>query len=509
MILPFMMRLSRTYSLLYLISLEKSTMITFTFEHLAEPKLQFGEYFEHQDTKTGLAECGPFGLNVDGLHPSEIKVGFIGTRETITGAKEWIEMCSKPIESENAHILGGTAYSDNGLFGEMPDQRFKRVYKILNHDFIGFNAESPFQCRFQLNERWERNLNPRIVEGILSIDDKLTRIKELVLLISSEIQSLATTPPLPTVIVLALTDAMFELADSVSIAGNYTFNFRRAIKAKAMKDRKLQEKTLRAWNFCTAQYYKADGVPWRSVEVALDTCFIGISFYVTQDSNEQRTVRASVAQAFDFMGQGLVLRGDPFIWDKEKQGASPHLTKEAASALMKKTLTAYLQTKGIPPKRVVVHKSSEFWGAEHGLFNELEGFYEGIEAVFSRCQVDLVALRQTGLHLFREGNYPPLRGTYFTLGEKNHYLFTQGFIPYFNTYPGSYVPEPWYIADHHGGSAPKDLFREILTLTKMNVNNCNFADGIPITLAFSRQIGEIMKHIPEDGVVQSLYKFYM
>ena len=273
-------------------------MITFTFEHLAEPKLQFGQYFEHQDTKTGLAECGPFGLNVDGLHPSEIKVGFIGTRETITGAKEWIEMCSKPIESENAHVLGGTAYGDNGLFGEMPDQQFIRVYKILNRDFIGFNAESPFQCRFQLNERWERNLNPRTVERILSIDDKLTRIKELVLLISSEIQSLATTPPLPTVIVLALTDGMFELADSVSIAGNYTFNFRRAIKAKAMQDRiplqllqqrtvlgkdpKLQEKTLRAWNFCTAQYYKADGVPWRPVDVALDTCFIGISFYVTQ-----------------------------------------------------------------------------------------------------------------------------------------------------------------------------------------------------------------------------------
>src|SRR6266852_4654924 len=117
MTLLFMTKLKKTYSFRYLISLRKRMMIDFTYERLAEPKLQFGEYFEHQDTKTGLAECGPFGLNVDGLHPSEIKVGFIGTRETITGAKEWIEMCSKPIESENAHILGGTSYSDNGLFG--------------------------------------------------------------------------------------------------------------------------------------------------------------------------------------------------------------------------------------------------------------------------------------------------------------------------------------------------------------------------------------------------------
>ncbi len=50
-------------------------------EYLPEPKLQFGKYFEHQDTKTGLAEFGPFGKNIPGLHPSEIKVGFIGTRE--------------------------------------------------------------------------------------------------------------------------------------------------------------------------------------------------------------------------------------------------------------------------------------------------------------------------------------------------------------------------------------------------------------------------------------------
>src|SRR6266702_4246222 len=144
MTLLFMTKLSKTYSFRYLISLRKRTMIAFTYENLAEPKLQFGQYFEHQDTKTGLAECGPFGLNIEGLHPSEIKVGFIGTRETITGAKEWIEMCSRPIESENVRILSGSTHADNGLFGEMPDQRLTRVYKILNRDFVGFSSESPF-----------------------------------------------------------------------------------------------------------------------------------------------------------------------------------------------------------------------------------------------------------------------------------------------------------------------------------------------------------------------------
>jgi hypothetical protein len=46
----------------------------------------------------------------------------------------------------------------------------------------------------------------------------------------------------------------------------------------------------------------------------------------------------------------------------------------------------------------------------------------------------------------------------------------------------------------------------------MNVNNCSFADGTPITLSFSQKIGEIMKHIPEgepDTHIQPEYKFYM
>jgi hypothetical protein len=53
------------------------------------------------------------------------------------------------------------------------------------------------------------------------------------------------------------------------------------------------------------------------------------------------------------------------------------------------------------------------------------------------------------------------------------------------------------------------LFKEVLALTKMNVNNCSFADGVPITLSFSSMIGEIMKHVPLDGKIQPKYKFYM
>ena len=165
--------------------------------------------------------------------------------------------------------------------------------------------------------------------------------------------------------------------------------------------------------------------------------------------------------------------------------------------------------RGNPPSRVVIHKTSEFWGESRGEFNELDGLYEGIDEVARYCETDFVALERTNIRLFREGSYPPLRGTYFCVEGSQHFLYTMGFIPYLETYPRPHIPRPWQIVQHFGGSAPKDIFREVLALTKMNVNNCNFADGLPITLSFSRKVGEIMKHMSLDENVQSSYRFYM
>lgn len=491
--------------------------------HLPEPKLQFAQYFDHEDTKTGLAEFGPFGRNVPGLHPSEVKLAFIGTRETIAGAKEWVEECGSPIESQNVKVVRDAADA-GGLFSASDDQRQlnRRLEKILNRDFVGFSRESTFACGFQVNERWERPIQQRYIDDAIGLSDPEERIWQLVRLIEEQLESLVASPA-PHVAIIALTPEIFEKAHSVQISGNFHLNFRRALKARAMRHGipiqllkrstvtgkgELQEKATRAWNFCTAQYYKADGVPWRPVSLEKDVCFIGISFYVSADINDKLSMRSSVAQAFDHLGQGLILRGDPFEWNSDQPGKSPHLPTNAARALVRQTLEEYTRVNRVPPKRVVIHKTSEFWGAEHSEHNEAEGFRAGIDDVY-RCAVDLVALRQTGLHLFREGGYPPLRGTHVSFDEQKHFLFTMGFVPYLDTYPGSYVPEPWEIVDHHGDSSKKELLREILALTKMNVNNCAFADGRPITLSFSEKIGEILKHVlPNDPVLPN-YKFYM
>src|ERR1700686_1728528 len=99
-------------------SIRRMRVMSIRLEYLTEPKLQFGQYFEHEDSKTGLAEFGPFGLNVAGLHCSEIKLAFVGTRETIDVAKRWVEECGLPIESENVKRNRQTGSRAPGLLDE-------------------------------------------------------------------------------------------------------------------------------------------------------------------------------------------------------------------------------------------------------------------------------------------------------------------------------------------------------------------------------------------------------
>ena len=500
------------------------------FDLIQEPRLQFGQYFEHEDSKTGLAEFGPFGRNVPGLHRSEIKLGFVGTGDAIAGVKEWIAECGSFIESENVKLIKpkGADSEEEKLFAAdaATEATVTRVMKILNRDFTGFSRDTQWACEFQMNARWERELRPQDIKRILAIEDKQQRITELVGFFSDEIKNLAKTAPAPDIILVALTTQIEEEADSVKVAGNFHLNFRRALKAEAMihgrpiqimrrstitgQRAQLQEKATRAWNFCTAMYYKADGVPWRLMGLSPDTCFVGIDFYVASAPDSKLSVRSSVAQAFDHLGQGVVLRSeDPFEWDQEKLGRSPHMPTEVASTLIARTLREYARVRESPPRRVVVHKSSRYWGDEHPEHNELAGLYEGIETVAPRCYTDFLTLTQSGVRLFRQGLYPPARGTFFSLAKNHHFVYTMGYVPYLETYPGSYVPEPWEIIEHHGGSSPKELLREVLALTKMNVNNCSYADGKPITLSFSKKVGEVMKHIPAGQSAEAGYKFYM
>jgi len=180
-------------------------------------------------------------------------------------------------------------------------------------------------------------------------------------------------------------------------------------------------------------------------------------------------------QAFDENGEGLVLRGHNFHWTDTER--SPHISADMANNLLEMVLSRYHEERKQLPQRVVIHKSSRFESAE------MEGFENALSRISKH---DLVALTSVSeIRLARAGQYPPLRGTNFNIGDDS-FLYTNGFLQNLGKYPHGHVPSPLQITDHVGDTPRSQLLREILILTKMNWNSANFSGLLPITLRFSK-----------------------
>jgi hypothetical protein len=492
-------------------------------EYIREPHLEFAGHFLHVDKKTGLAEHGPFGRVDPALHPRQINIGIAGTRATVELCDRWVDECRGRIETDNTQKRKPQPQNQDEMFDE--DAVVEALVKGLTPDFVGMNPDSPFATTTVTSERWRSTFQEREAKVIAEHADAVQRVERATDLVADHIERLATAAPRPDVILVALPDVLLEGSAVAQLGDGSWLNLRRGLKARSMKwgvpiqivredtlsGRKtaLQDRATRAWNFSTALYFKSGGIPWRGHGLEPDACYIGVTFYQAENADGKRVMRSGVAQAFDYLGQGVVLRGEPFEWDVEELGKTPHLTEKDARELVQKTLGEYRKISRLPPRRVVIHKSSRFWGSEHGKYNELDGFYSGIEAVNPDASIDLVALARSNVRLARIGQYPPVRGTFALIENEHPIIYTHGFTPYFDTYPGVHVPDPWTILERHGDSGMRELAAELLALTKMNVNNAAFSDGTPITLAFSRMVSEVLKQVGPEMPVRSEYSFYM
>jgi hypothetical protein len=460
--------------------------------HYEEPVLEFAGARQHVDQKTGLSVFGPASLGTK-RHPARIRLGFVGSGRSIESAQDWFYRAVKGIqgvESEGLMHFPGCA-PDRGFFTELLYNPAP-VATITRHELSDFAV-------------------PKL---------RKERFAAALQLVSDRVRLLSQQDDPPDCVILALPDEMLELAKTVDYRdpklGKVHRDFRRALKAELMRHklptqillqrtseaepdaRNVDHPSRVAWNLLTSLFYKGKGLPWRPVGLEASTCYIGISFFRPLAA-ETGTLRSAVAQAFDQDGNGLVLRGPDFTWNEQKDGKSPHLTDNQAEDLLKLVLRRYKEETDQLPSRVVVHKTSRFFPAE------LEGFRKALREV---PRFDLVSVSPTSeIRLLREGKYPPLRGTLFEVGLMS-YLYTTGYISALDTYPHGHVPSALQIADHHGDSFIRQIVSEILALTKMNWNSAGFAGTFPITIRFSRLVGDILREIPDGREPEPNFKYY-
>jgi hypothetical protein len=301
----------------------------------------------------------------------------------------------------------------------------------------------------------------------------------------------------------ALKAATIALRIPIQIVWPTTYDNDAVVKRKLseLSTRKVQDEATRAWNFSCALYYKAGGMPWRMIrdQREFSATFMGVSFFERLDGSSLQT---SSAQLFDERGEGLILKGGPGL--KDKTDRQPYLSAVDAFNLTRAALQSYKKEHGNYPARLVAHKTSRFHPEER------EGFQKAIEQSEIEIADFIWMPRRSPVRLFRNGVYPPLRGTAMRLDDDQTILYTRGSVDFFRTYPGLYVPNPLLLHAQRRDTPDWNLLlKETLSLTKMNWNGTQFDGALPITLKAARQVGDILKYVPEGTTPDPRYRFYM
>ena len=252
--------------------------------------------------------------------------------------------------------------------------------------------------------------------------------------------------------------------------------------------RSVQEPAKIAWNLATTLYFKARGQPWQLADVRPGVCYVGIVF--KQDpSPAARGEACCAAQMFLNSGNGVVFRGALGPWYSERTREF-HLSRDAASALIAEVVKEYKKGhSGNPPKELFIHGRQRFSD------EEWQGFQAAVPTETSFVGVRIRSTQD--LRLFRpEVDVPVLRGTAVEASEWEGYLWTTGYIPRLRTYPGFETPKPLMIEVTHGTADIVTVMRDVLGLTKVNYNACDYASGLPVTLKFADLVGDILTASP-------------
>ena len=469
---------------------------------IQEPLLEFGQG-THICPRAGITQHGVYDTRF-GARRERILIGAVGTSDTLSRLAVWLDTCSNYIppkaESRQSDLYPG---------------------------FCGVNPESGFKASLVLKEEITRTLNNSDIKKIIKIKDWNDRVDAAVEMYYQQVKFLAQNRVVDVIVCIIPTDLYDKIAKEEEEPTEETAtdeepediietNFRRALKARAMhlgkplqlmralslesNPKTQQDDATKAWNFCTALYYKANQtVPWKLITNINrpSICFVGIGFYRSRD---KRVLNTSLAQIFDELGNGVILRGTHV--DVNKDDRQPHLTTKQAYELLKRALAEYEVALGNSPGRLVMHKSSNYTVAE------LDGFREATTEARVRT-IDFVTILETDMRLFRDGIYPPYRGTHIELDESTHLLYTRGAVKYYKTYPGRYIPQPLEVRIVESDESPGVICQEILGLTKMNWNNTQFDGKYPITIQCARKVGQIIKYLSEHEQPQIRYSFYM
>jgi hypothetical protein len=272
------------------------------------------------------------------------------------------------------------------------------------------------------------------------------------------------------------------------------------------------------WRIGLALYAKAGGVPWKLADADPEIAYIGLSYALRPLTSDRARFVTCCSQVFDADGAGLEFVAYD-AHDVEVQRDNPYLSRTEMFRVMTRSLELYRRRHaGRSPRRVFVHKSTEFKSEE----------IAGCMEAFHLCEsVDLVQIVEDvgwrGIRVDKDrrggkkgmaAGFPVARGSLVPLSQRECLLWMHGSVAGV-TDKGNYfqgarsTPKPVRLVRHAGHGSWDDTAKSILALSKMNWNNDALYDPLPVTMSYSHILARVIKRMSGLGTAPYQFRFFM
>ncbi len=486
---------------------------------IPEPDLLFKNSNKCPDPRIGLLNFGPSGLEETAI---EIPIGIIGSHKSIDNTKQFIDYLKYKIE--------GKYYPNSN---------------VRNYFFPGVSKNNNFGFFFRIRDDYIQEIPDHTIKHIIEKNNRTDRIISFANEIITKMKELKTLNNLKPIILISIPNKILKFCSEIEhnipkirlFNSNYNdlknlaqinvqnrpifydlHNYLKVIGYELkLPTQLILPNTLKfigiderdpasiAWNFCVSQYYKYQGIPWKLADLSPESLWIGLSFHYDLNRLDNHMIKEAIAQVYMRTGDSQIIKGKEIEVNNEENIGSTHLTEEQSEDILNKAISIYRNNKNINPVRVTLHKTSAYNQ------DEKEGFLKALDNIKRK---DLLYIKQQcDFRVITSTKYPIMRGSVFQrkIKDKDIFnIFTTGYIPCLDTYPGNSVPKPIEVKIEEHDSQIVDLAKDVMNLTKLDWNTTDFNKRLPVTIDVSKKIGDILGELRWRNIEPPLsYCYYM